>query len=95
MLPKNQLILGAMGPSGLLVHGFCVSRDIYWFRERMLGARQVASAVHLDPGTVYLLGDNSFDSRDSRALGPMPLASFLGRPRYVLGPWPRKRWLSR
>jgi signal peptidase I len=95
MLPKNQLILGAIGPSGLHVQRFTVFRDIYWYRERMLGAKQVASAVHLDPGTAYLLGDNSFDSRDSRTIGPVSLTAFIGRPRCVLGPWSRKRWLSR
>jgi signal peptidase I len=41
------------------------------------------------PGTLFLTGDNSAASRDSRAFGPVPLQSVIGvvRIRY----WPRTR----
>ena len=45
------------------------------------------------PGHIYLLGDNSLDSQDSRFFKAVPLANYVGRPLLVLGPWARARML--
>jgi signal peptidase I len=40
------------------------------------------------PGQIYLLGDNRFDSVDSRDFGPVPLSSVVGRVTARLFPSP-------
>lgn len=47
--------------------------------------------------SLWLLGDNSRFSRDSRdpQIGAYPLADLVGRPLAVIGPWARMRWLDR
>ena len=44
----------------------------------------------LDLDEVFLLGDSSAESRDSRFFGPVRLSSLVGRPVAVV--WPRSRW---
>jgi hypothetical protein len=46
------------------------------------------------PGHWFLLGDNSFDSRDSRHFDAVASASFVGRPLAVLAPASQRRWLE-
>jgi len=72
-----------------------VFRDIHHFRERVPGMPGSDSGWPLlvPPGQLFLLGDNSFDSRDSRVHGPYPRSAFVGRPRAVIGPVERMRWL--
>lgn len=72
-----------------------VFRDIHHFRERVPGMPGTDSGwpVLVPPGQLFLLGDNSFDSRDSRVHGPYPASAFVGRPRAVIGPIGRLRWL--
>lgn len=95
-LPQNGLRLAAVGGAGCAIQRLTVFRDLHWFRPPLeVGAPQATPARHVPPGTVWLLGDNSVDSRDSRMFGPMPKASFVGRPVAVLGPWPFQRLLRR
>jgi hypothetical protein len=94
-LPKNLLHLGAIGPRSVRVARCSVFRDLHYFRERMIGVAMHTYAIHVEPGTVYLLGDNSFDSRDSRQMGALPIRDFVGQPRCVIGPPARSRWLQR
>lgn len=73
-----------------------VFRDVCAFRESIAGLRGDPGGWprFVPPGSWFLVGDNPFDSRDSRHFGAVPAATFLGRPRCVLGPWPRSRWLD-
>jgi signal peptidase I len=43
------------------------------------------------PGHVYILGDNRGNSRDSRAIGPLPVSSIRGWARLVYWPFTRFR----
>jgi len=49
----------------------------------------------VEPEQVFLLGDNTFDSIDSRTRGPFDVADIVGRPVAILGPLARARWLAR
>ncbi len=55
-------------------------------------------AVHqpfeVGPGKIFVLGDRSSDSTDSRTLGPFPLTRLLGRPVAVVWPLGRVRRLE-
>jgi len=66
--------------------GIRVLRDLYYVP---LGAYGVVAAVVLGPGELFVLGDNSSESRDSRTLGPIPTSDVIGRPTRVI--WPPKR----
>ncbi len=92
--PRTRLFVGCRCDTAdlLPVERLRIFRDVYWRRLPQVGGSKAARVVKLSRGCVYLLGDNSFDSRDSRMFGEVPLADFVGRPRYVIGPWPR--WQS-
>ena len=95
--PRTRLYVGANASGPVAVPRLAVFRDVHWFRLPALGldpSRKNASKL-VPPGHLYLLGDNSFDSKDSRMFGAVPVRNFAGRPRMVLGPWPRLGWLSR
>jgi signal peptidase I len=46
--------------------------------------------VRVRPGTVFLLGDNRLDSRDSRDFGAVGEGDLIGRVRGLI--WPPSRW---
>lgn len=46
--------------------------------------------VRVRAGTVFVLGDNRADSRDSRTLGAVPVANLIGRVETRI--WPPSRW---
>lgn len=46
--------------------------------------------VRVRPGTVFLLGDNRLDSRDSRDFGAVTRGELIGRVRGLI--WPPSRW---
>jgi signal peptidase I len=50
----------------------------------------VTEPVSLAPDEVFLLGDNSLVSNDSRAFGPVRLEELVGHPLAVV--WPSSRW---
>lgn len=66
-----------------------VERDTTWFESGRFG---VSEPEVLAPDELFVLGDNSAESRDSREWGPVPLSSVIGTPRAVV--WPRARWRS-
>lgn len=93
----TYLYFGVVGARRAAIGPIRVFRDVYAYRDRLLSAPGMPPEWPklVPPGEWFLLGDNAFDSRDSRQLGPLPMASFLGVPRLVLGPWSRHRWLER
>lgn len=61
-----------------------VERDRCWLRR---GTQAVDVPLQLGPDEVFVLGDNSSQSFDSREYGPVKVSDLLGRPGSVL--WPR------
>ena len=90
--PRCHLHLGVAGERPLRLASLVVFRDLFAWRDRIVG-QSGDWPRFVSPGHWFLLGDNSFDSRDSRDFGEVPTHTFLGRPWFVLGPWPRQRWL--
>ena len=93
--PRTHVHVLALGALPLRLARLEVFRDVYHTRERIvaLAGQRGDWPRCLPSGTWFLLGDNCFDSRDSRQFGPVPAVTFVGVPRAVLGPWPRPRWL--
>jgi len=93
---RTWLHVGVVGASPASIRSIAVTRDVFAYRERIAGLPDRPGDWPLDvkPGSWFLLGDNPFDSRDSRHFGSVPKRDFIGRPRFVLGPWPRGRWLA-
>src|SRR5690606_3354383 len=85
--PRTHLHLGVLGGEAELV-GLTVCRDLYVFRERIAGmpGEPLGWPRYVAPGHWFLLGDNSFDSRDSRHFEAVSSATFVGRPLLVLAP---------
>lgn len=88
--PPTLLYFAALGGAARIAR-LQVFRDLYWYLDKMPFREQREQAVA--PGHIYLLGDNSFDSQDSRFFGSVPLSDYVGRPLLVLGPWARARML--
>jgi len=94
--PRTHLALGIAGREPLRIDALTVFRDTFAWREPIAGMPGQGGSW---PRTVraghwFLLGDNAFDSHDSRQFQDVASATFLGRPWFVLGPWPRTRWLG-
>jgi hypothetical protein len=87
--------VGAIGSVAAVVLRLRIVRDVLAWREPILGlpGQPGEWPRFVPPGHWFLLGDNAFDSRDSRQYGPIPQSTFLGVPRFVLGPWSRMRRL--
>ena len=67
----------------LELHHLRILRDVHWTRRDTYG---VERELALQPGELYLLGDNSAHSTDSRRYGPLPADQVVGKP--VLVVWP-------
>jgi signal peptidase I len=63
-----------------------ILRDLYYTSSGTFG---VEAPVFLGPDEIFVLGDNSTASQDSRHFGSVPLGDVLGRP--VLVVWPPGR----
>ncbi|MFT5292371.1 MAG: signal peptidase I [Planctomycetota bacterium] len=63
-------------------------RDLYWFP---MGSFGVDQELVLGPDEVFVLGDNSRASTDSRSFGPLSLSRIGGRVKSVLWPFSRRR----
>ena len=94
--PRTWLHVGVVGAAPVTVGALRVFRDIYAYREPVTSVGQERPwPKFVRPGHWFLLGDNAFDSRDSRHFGDVSTARFLGVPAYVIGPWARARSLAR
>ena len=93
-LPCTYLHLGIVGETAASISDLRVFRDVYATRIlHELSIGQPKWPLHIEPGHWFLLGDNSFDSEDSRYFGSQPVTGFIGVPTYVIGPWSRVRKL--
>lgn len=93
--PRTHVHVGVVGAVPLRLTGLQVFRDVFYWRERIAGlpGDQGQWPRFVPAGCWFLLGDNTFDSRDSRHFEAVSATTFLGVPLLVLGPWPRARWL--
>jgi signal peptidase I len=64
-----------------------ILRDLHYTGR---GTYAVERQITLGPDEIFLLGDNSADSKDSREFGPVHLDQILGRPTHVV--WPLSAW---
>jgi len=94
--PRTWLHVGAVGEQGASMRSLRVFRDVYAYREPVMSVGEARPwPKFVRPGHWFLLGDNAFDSRDSRQFGDVPIESFVGSPVAVIGPWSRARVLPR
>jgi len=70
-----------------------VLRDLHYSDQGVIGTGE-SDACHIGPGMLFVLGDHSCDSRDSRYVGPVPLAAVRGRPIAIYRPSARRAWLD-
>ena len=94
---ENLLHVGCAG-GGLRIPRCRVFRDL-WYRAAPLALVPIGEPTRLEAGEMYLLGDNTFDSLDSRmrsrAEGQFRREDLLGRPFAILAPRGRARWFTR
>lgn len=86
-----QVAIGGSGVRLDLEH-LSLERDIAWFDQ---GVHGTSGPLVLGSDEIFVLGDNSAKSRDSRHFGPLPRSAILGRPVAVLWPPTRARRLGR
>ena len=90
--PDNLLHLGAIGGE-VRLRRVRVFHDVYYKALRSpFGSLPTPSMI--EPDNLYLLGDNTFESRDSRSGRSFPRSDLVGRPLAVIGPLSRMRWLD-
>jgi hypothetical protein len=93
ILPRLQTLLH-LGCAGapVRVQRLRIFHDVYYDRPRApLGPEPAPIEVPVDQ--LYLLGDNTAESRDSRSFGPIGVDRLIGRPVAVLAPLRRIRLL--
>ena len=93
---ENLLHVGIAGAPAAIAR-LRVFRDLY-YRGMPITGRAIDGPYELRPGEMFLLGDNSIDSQDSRMKAEdaqFKLADLIGRPLGVIGPWARRRWFAR
>jgi signal peptidase I len=83
-LPRIELRAGELRAE---LRRLRVWRDVVYYEHGTFGT---ARAVTLAPDEVFVVGDNSGESRDSRHWGPSSLDDVIGRPTLVV--WPPSRW---
>ncbi len=73
--------------------GFSVWRDLFFTRPTDAPNAVGDTPFEVPVGSLFLLGDASFQSIDSRYYGAVPIAALRGRPLWVTGPSGRRRAL--
>ncbi|MCB9898080.1 MAG: S26 family signal peptidase [Planctomycetes bacterium] len=81
--PRLGVVDGA-----LELRAVSVLRDVHYTAAGDHGTQPggVLTPCRVGPGQVFLLGDDSARSRDSRHFGPVPVERLLGRPVFCYGP---------
>ena len=92
---RNAPALGVDAGS-LEIREVTVLRDLHYGAQGSFGTSESAglSPCKVPEGQVFLLGDLSHRSHDSRHFGPVPLELRLGRPIAHYRPWDRAGWLD-
>lgn len=91
--PENVLHFGVAGAAGdARVSSVRLFHDVYYRPDAVAFAEP---RYRVEPGRLFLLGDNSSYSVDSRRRGSFPVSGLAGRPLAVIGPSHRVRWLPR
>ncbi|MFO1054075.1 MAG: S26 family signal peptidase [Planctomycetota bacterium] len=85
--PANAIHIAATGRGAMAVREITGFHDVHW--------QPRSETYRLEPGEIFVLGDNSYDSSDSRdfASDPFRIEDLVGRPLAVLAPRARMRWL--
>jgi len=83
----------AVQAGALVVRRVAVLRDLHYSAQGVVGT-DANNACHVGPGMLFVLGDHSRDSRDSRYVGPVSLAAVRGRPIAIYRPAGRRAWLD-
>ncbi len=91
--PRNRLLFAWAGTESASLHEVVVFRDLFYYEDAV--PFTLPAPVVVPDGHYWLFGDNSTNSRDSRTRGGFPSASLVGKPRAILGPGMKLRWLSR
>lgn len=83
-----------VGGAGIVleVEKLRLARDLHWASNSRFGEFATGRSLQLGPGEVFLLGDNTLDSTDSRFFGPIRMEDLTGRPVAVV--WPPAEWTS-
>lgn len=83
----NLLHLGVAGTGRVRIARVRGFHDVHW--------QPRSESFRLEPGELFVLGENSYDSSDSRDHpgDPFRIEDLVGRPIGVLAPGSRRRWL--
>ncbi len=88
---ESWLRLSVVGAPRLILARLEIDRDIHYTSQQTDAAYGVRASFEVPRGQVFVLGDNSPESRDSRHWGALEIAeNVVGRP--VFSIWPRERW---
>ena len=94
---ENLLHVGSAG-GPLRIRALRVFRDL-WYRAPQNPGERIGAPARVEAGQMYLLGDNTFDSLDSRMRTPkegqFARDDLIGRPLAVIAPRARARWFTR
>jgi signal peptidase I len=96
MLIKRVIAVGGqtvdLKDGKVVVDGVALDEPYTHGQPSLPGDPRITYPVKLPPGTVWVMGDNRTQSKDSRWLGPQPVSGVHGKAFVVY--WPPSRWGS-